>query len=184
MTDLRPTQPSATWLLLGLGACLTLAAVWLVIDSVPYWMAADNLYAAPGNHSAGSNRVVWALLCALGAIASLGEYRKRTRGNDGWAAPGRSAKLSIGSRRRLIWVVTALEIAAFAWVVFKMLCPAWLGLEAIGATRQASLSLHGEARCWAAFLTLSGVAVLFAFATSWALSRRARREAVSHGHGA
>ena len=78
------------------------------------------------------------------------------------------------TRRRLVWVITAIEIATLAWLVFTISCPARLELERMGVAPPDRIlpSIRGEARCWTIFLVVSGALLAFAAFVSAAMTRR------------
>jgi hypothetical protein len=82
--------------------------------------------------------------------------------------------MTVTTRRRLVWGTTAFEVGALAWIFFTMSCPARMSLEKLGVVPADRIlpSLRGEARCWAIFLTISAVLVVFAALADAAIVRR------------
>jgi len=170
------------WWLLALGACLLIGAVLVAIDALPYLIASRGPSPSIGSHSAAWNRFELAGLALLGAVASVLEYRKRTMAESRALSSSRN-QLSLSTSRRLIWGVTLLGVVLQAWLIFARWCPASVQLERLSvATGDGLSSLHGEAKCWARFLSSAAILLALGFGAELIASRRARRE--RHGRGA
>jgi hypothetical protein len=93
--------------------------------------------------------------------------------------------MTFPARRRLLWITTALELAALAWLFLVMACPTRISLEQAGLISRDDVfsSFRGEPRCWLFFGLSSAIAVACSLLVDRSLAKRARLESAK-GEGA